>query len=317
MTKPKFEMTQISMQEIVIPAAGPIAATLYQRIKFYCDLNQKHNKKRYFEDNKWWTWQSWGSFNEEYPYWSTSQIRHALSKLQDCGLIETKRTKQFQNSNKYTLISIDEWLMSEDFQGLKQKQRILISKVIKKRNILISEYDKNSVSYDKNSASYAKNSVPNTDVVTIIRDNLLEGQKFFTEISTDKQLQMEYNNLIITYDQARTIIESFGKLFHTTNATSQDFDHTVKSLYLQNVYTKQYPLWSRLVYGVEQSFIGPDIIDAIAPHVQKELDKNPYLIMVLEKLLPDSFDWRSLGISPKHYTAKWSNLCNTVFKTVL
>lgn len=317
MTKPKFEMTQIAMQEVVIPAAGPIAATLYQRIKFYCDLNKKQNRKRYFEDNKWWTWQSLTSFVEEYPYWSQRQVRHALDKLKECGLIETKRTKQFQNSNKYTLVAIDEWLMSEDFQSLDQKQRVLISKIIKKRNIVTNSTDNNVKSYDKNVTSYDKYGTPNTDIITIIRDNLMEGRKFFTEISPDKQLQMEYNNLVITYDQARSMIDSFGKLFMTTNVNSQDFDQTIRNLYLQDLYTNQYPHWVRLVYGVEQSFIGPDIIDSIAPHVQKELEKNPYIIKVLEKLLPSDFNWVALGFHPNVYSRKWDHLCETVFKHIV
>jgi len=310
MTKPKFEMTQISMQEVVIPAAGPIAATLYQRIKFFCDLNKKQNKTRYFEDGKWWTWQSLASFEEEYPYWSKMSVKRALDKLNNCGLVVSKRTKQFQNSNKYSLVDINEWLMSEDFQNLDKKKRMLVSKVMKKRNVITTAYNENVTSYNENVT-------PNTDIVTIIRDNLLEGRKFFTEISSEKQLQMEYNNLVITSEQARSMIDSFGKLFQTTNANSQDFDHTVKSLYLQNVYSNQYPYWVRLVYGIENSFIGYDIIDSVAPVIKKELDKNPYIIKVLEKLLPESFEWTALGISPNFYSTKWNNLCERVFKDVI
>lgn len=310
MTKPKFDMTQISMQEIVIPAAGPIAATLYQRIKFYCDLNKKQKKTRYFEDGKWWTWQSLASFEEEYPYWSKMAVKRALDKLNDCGLIVVKRTKQFQNSNKYSLVDINEWLLSESFQSLDKKKRLLVSKVMKKRNVITTACNENVTSYNENVT-------PNTDIVTIIRDNLMEGRKFFTEISSEKQLQMEYNNLVITSDQARSMIDGFGKLFQTTNMNSQDFDHTVKSLYLQNVYSNQFPYWVRLVYGIENSFIGYDIVDSIAPVVKKELDKNPYIIKVLEKLLPESFEWSALGISPNFYSTKWSNLCERVFKDVI
>ena len=310
MTKPKFEMTQISMQEVVIPVAGPIAATLYQRIKFYCDLNKKQKKTKYYEDGSWWTWQSLSSFEEEYPYWSRMSVKRALDKLRECGLIVTKRTKQFQNSNKYSLVSINEWLMSEAFQSLDKKKRLLVSQVMKKRNVITTAYNENVTSCNENVT-------PNTDIVTIIRDNLLEGQKFFTEISPEKQLRMEYNNLVITSDQARSMIESFGKLFQTTNAQSQDFDRTVRSLYLQDVYASQYPYWVRLVYGIENGFIGYDVVDSIAPVVKKELDKNPYIIKVLEKLLPESFEWTALGISPNFYSTKWYNLCERVFKDVI
>tara|TARA_B100002019_G_scaffold283139_1_gene289209 strand:+ start:219 stop:1151 length:933 start_codon:yes stop_codon:yes gene_type:complete len=310
MTKPKFETTQITMQEVVIPAAGPIAATLYQRIKFFCELNKKQNKKKYFNDGRWWTWQSLSSFEEEYPYWSRMSVKRALDKLNTCGLIITQRTKQFQNSNKYSFVELNEWMMSEDFQSLDKKKRLLVSQVIKKRNII-------TTSYNENVTACNENVTPNTDIITVIRDNLLEGRKFFTEISTEKQLQMEYNNLVITSDQARSMIDSFGKLFQTTNMNSQDFDNTVRSLYLQNVYSNQYPYWVRLVYGVENSFIGCDVIDSIAPTIKKELDKNPYIIKVLEKLLPESFEWSALGISPNFYSTKWNNLCERVFKDVI
>ena len=283
MKKVKAEGTQIAMEELVIPAAGPIAATLYQRIKFYCDLNKKQNKKRYLMDDRWWTWQSLSSFEEEYPYWSKKQIRHALDKLRSVGLIMCKRTKQFLNSNKYSIISIDEWMMSESFQELPQKQRVLVANVIKNRNIVTSKGGtQNGTSYAKNGTSYAKKGTPNTDIVTDIRHSLLEGQKFFNELSDEKHLEMQYNNLVITYDQCQSMVAHFGKLFKRTNDKHQDLDHSVRMLYLHDVYSNQYPFWVRLIYGIENSIIGPDIVDALAPKITQELGKNPYLMSVLK-----------------------------------
>ena len=88
-------------------------------------------------------------------------------------------------------------------------------------------------------------------------------------------------------------------------------------LYLHDVYSNQYPFWVRLIYGVENSFIGPYIIDAVAPKVTQELSKNPYLMSVLKKQLPSNFNWDDLGIDPDYYGNQWTHLCNTVFKEIV
>ena len=71
---PKLNPTHLRAEEFVIPVAGPIAAILYQRIKFYCKLNEESGKTKYQEDDRWWTWASYGDLSGEYVYLSLIHI---------------------------------------------------------------------------------------------------------------------------------------------------------------------------------------------------------------------------------------------------
>ena len=166
--KLKLATTQLKLEEIVIPVAGTIAAIIYQRIKFFCDLNKEKNRKKYFDDDRWWMWSSYGAFQEEYPYWSLDQIRRAINKLVESNLLIVRRkAKQFKNSSKYSAIAIEDWIMSDAFQDCPKKIRVQVIDVCKHRNLYISCVE-NHIDYGKNHTPCGKNHKDNTDIVTDI-----------------------------------------------------------------------------------------------------------------------------------------------------
>lgn len=66
---------------------GILEAVLLQHIYFWVEHN-KANEKAYF-DGDYWTFNSIKAFEELFPYATGNQIRRALEKLKDCGLIKT------------------------------------------------------------------------------------------------------------------------------------------------------------------------------------------------------------------------------------
>ena len=66
---------------------GVNAAILLQNIYYWCEHNRL-NEKHYY-DGEYWTYNSRKAFAEQFPYMGDKQIRSALGKLKDEGLIIT------------------------------------------------------------------------------------------------------------------------------------------------------------------------------------------------------------------------------------
>lgn len=64
---------------------GPNCAVLLQNIYFWVEKNQANEK--HFHDGHYWTYNSMKAFEELFDYMSKNQIRTALDKLADLGLI--------------------------------------------------------------------------------------------------------------------------------------------------------------------------------------------------------------------------------------
>lgn len=66
---------------------GIVEAILLYNIRFWVEKNKASNRHIY--DGKVWTYNSVRAWAELFPYLSEAQIRHALKKLSDSGVIET------------------------------------------------------------------------------------------------------------------------------------------------------------------------------------------------------------------------------------
>lgn len=64
---------------------GVNAAILLQNIYYWCDHNRTNDK--HFNDGLYWTYNSRKAFQEQFSYMGEKQIRNALNKLKDAGLI--------------------------------------------------------------------------------------------------------------------------------------------------------------------------------------------------------------------------------------
>lgn len=71
---------------------GVNAAVIYQNIVWWTDKNAANGK--HFHDGRYWTYNSIAAFDELFPYFTRAQIRSAILKLEDSGLIVTGNYNQ-------------------------------------------------------------------------------------------------------------------------------------------------------------------------------------------------------------------------------
>ncbi len=69
----------------VAKLVGADAATLFQNISFWCSKNAANGQNEH--DGRHWTYNSVKAFTELFPWLSVAQIRRALKRLEDAGLI--------------------------------------------------------------------------------------------------------------------------------------------------------------------------------------------------------------------------------------
>lgn len=65
---------------------GVNAAIIFKNISHWCEKNKVNNK--HFYDDEFWTYNSIKAFEDLFPYLSNKQIRSALDKLKEFGLID-------------------------------------------------------------------------------------------------------------------------------------------------------------------------------------------------------------------------------------
>ena len=74
-----------SFDPAIAEKAGVNAAVIYQNIAFWVEKNRANNK--HLHEGRYWTYNSMRAFEELFPYLTQKQIRTAIDKLIDCGLI--------------------------------------------------------------------------------------------------------------------------------------------------------------------------------------------------------------------------------------
>lgn len=78
-------MSRHSFDPVIAKQVGLNAATIYQNILFWAEVNAANNK--HIHDGYIWTYNSIAAFGDLFPYLTLKQIRTALTKLEDDGLI--------------------------------------------------------------------------------------------------------------------------------------------------------------------------------------------------------------------------------------
>lgn len=66
---------------------GMNAAVIFQNILYWCDHNRTNGRNEH--DGLWWTYNSNRAFAEQFPYMTMNQVRYAIDKLIEAGLIVT------------------------------------------------------------------------------------------------------------------------------------------------------------------------------------------------------------------------------------
>ena len=64
---------------------GVNAAVIYQNISFWCERNEANNENMH--EGRAWTYNSVKAYGQLFPYLTSDQIRRALEKLVECGLL--------------------------------------------------------------------------------------------------------------------------------------------------------------------------------------------------------------------------------------
>lgn len=64
---------------------GVHAAVLYENIRYWIAKNKANNA--HFHDGRYWTYSSHAAFAELFPYLTERQVKYALQKLRDAGMI--------------------------------------------------------------------------------------------------------------------------------------------------------------------------------------------------------------------------------------
>jgi hypothetical protein len=78
-------MSRHSFDPEVAAKVGLNAAVIFQNILWWAEKNAANNK--HFHDGLWWTYNSVSAFADLFPYLTGKQIRTALTKLEDDGLL--------------------------------------------------------------------------------------------------------------------------------------------------------------------------------------------------------------------------------------
>lgn len=71
----------------VASKVGINAAVVYQNLMFWCEHNAAND--RHFHDGLYWTYNSMKAFGELFPYLTSKQVRTAIEKLVDAGLVRS------------------------------------------------------------------------------------------------------------------------------------------------------------------------------------------------------------------------------------
>ncbi len=87
----------------VAELVGVNAAVLFKNIEFWVEKNATNGQNEH--DGRFWTYNSVKAFSEQFPYLTEKQIRSALKKLEDCGLVITGTYNEmaYDRTKWYTL----------------------------------------------------------------------------------------------------------------------------------------------------------------------------------------------------------------------
>lgn len=76
---------------IVLPelacAVGLNEAIVLQQIHYWLASNAERNSHRHFHDGRWWTWGTIEELQRQFPFWSESTVKRAVTKLRENGLL--------------------------------------------------------------------------------------------------------------------------------------------------------------------------------------------------------------------------------------
>ena len=303
MVIPKLNSSVLYMEETVIPAVGTVAATLYQRFAHWCRRNESSKSKKHYKDKLWWTWDSYAGLSKDYPYWSSKVIRRACDKLRQTGLVISKR-KSGNRSYWYTVISIEDWIDSEEFKNLSLIIQNQTFQIVKRRDLVLKSYAQTGTPYAQTGTSCAQTGITNTvnNTVTLPYKKEIENQKKKIQLSDEDitkadQLKITYNNLIIDDTTLTHMYDGFDSFFETIKRKAESEQEAIDTAIAGQTFLSEHPAWLRLIYICKKNLVQPYLLDVLRPRLLLEIQSNPGVAEVLQKALGDSFDFSLLDLN--------------------
>lgn len=173
---------------------GVNASILFSNIAYWIEHNKANGIN--YHDGHYWTFNSMKAFSELFPYFSEKQIKTALKKLEDDGLIMTgnynklpfDRTKWYAVTNKgYTILN----------QGNANEQ-----------NVQIDETEKSNEIRPESQMRLDQKDRAIPDINTDEKNNIVNKKK---ERKKDKEKQTSYdeiiNNLVVNEEVKAELLE--------------------------------------------------------------------------------------------------------------
>jgi hypothetical protein len=116
-------MSRHSFDPAIAESAGLNAAVIYQNLLFWCERNAANGRN--IHDGNAWTYNSKRAFSALFPYLSIRQIRTALDKLEEIGLVSSgcyntdprDRTKWYAVHDKTVTLHLSEKSNGVDSEG--------------------------------------------------------------------------------------------------------------------------------------------------------------------------------------------------------
>lgn len=226
---------------------GVNASILFSNIAYWIEHNKANGIN--YHDGHYWTFNSMKAFSQLFPYFSEKQIKTALKKLEDDGLIMTgnynklpfDRTKWYAVTNKgYTILNqgnaneqnvpIDETKKSNEIRPesqmrLDQKDRAIPDiNTDEKRNIVNKKERKKDKEKQTSYDEIINNLVVNEEVKAELLE-FVKMRKFIKKPLTNKGLELIINELFnlsyIPEEQImildKSIANNWAGLFPLTN----------------------------------------------------------------------------------------------------
>ncbi len=87
-------------------AVGLNEAIVLQQVHYWADHNRKSGKN--FRDGRYWVYNSYSGWKEQFPWWSERTIQRTFSKLEERGLIESRNYNKLKmDRTKWYCINYD------------------------------------------------------------------------------------------------------------------------------------------------------------------------------------------------------------------
>mgnify|MGYP006988826873 CR=1 FL=1 len=172
-------------------------AIILKHIYFWYKKNKANNQNYY--DGTYWSYNSYSAFSEFFEYLNARQIKYAIKKIEDNGLI------MIGNYNKNSFDKTNWYSMTEKGIALVEKSSVGATKSFADETKLFADETKLS---DENGQNCPTNTIYKPDINTDINTDIKKGTSLSKESSVPKE-KIDYKKIVNLFNQ---ICKSYPKV---------------------------------------------------------------------------------------------------------